>query len=62
VDLEVDLGGSWWILTRILVDLGGYLNNLLRSAENFKNSKVFLVLSVPSWWILVDLEMDLGGS
>jgi hypothetical protein len=22
VDLDVDLGGSWWILTWVLVDLG----------------------------------------
>jgi hypothetical protein len=44
VDLDAGLGGSWWILTWILVDLdvdlGGswriltILDNLLRPAEN----------------------------
>jgi hypothetical protein len=50
VDLEMHLGGSWWILTWILVDLGG----------SWRGSWWILK------WILVDLEVDLeavlGGS
>jgi hypothetical protein len=46
VDLEVDLGGSWWILTLILVDLDVDLDVGLGG----------------SWWILKWILVDLCGS
>ncbi len=40
VDLEVDLGGSWWILTWILVDLDDTWITYYARLKNPKTSKL----------------------
>jgi hypothetical protein len=76
VDLEAVLGGSWWILTWILVDLDDTWITYYARLKTQKTIKIIrfllsfersiLVDLGGSWWILtwilVDLDVDLGGS
>ncbi len=76
MDLEVVLGGSWWILTWILVYLDDAWIAYFSSLKTQKTVMIiwFLLMDLGwilvdlggSWWILtwilVDLDVDLGGS